>query len=121
MIGRRGFLGGLAGILAAGSAPAIIHNAMKIHVPKKRIEIMTFDFVTAPGFAPDLSEWVSNQAYVRRSLIETLAAPNFGLLPEPKRWIATLESSLQFPDVREFSKNTLYVDDPLQQIDWMNS
>jgi len=31
---RRGFLGGLAGIFAAGAAPAIIHDAMKIVVPK---------------------------------------------------------------------------------------
>ena len=34
---RRGFLGGLAGVLAAGMAPAIIHNPMKIVVPKRRI------------------------------------------------------------------------------------
>lgn len=32
---RRGFLTGLTGILAAAAAPAIIHNAMKIHVPKQ--------------------------------------------------------------------------------------
>ena len=31
---RRGFLGGLAGIFAAGAAPAIIHDAMKIVVSK---------------------------------------------------------------------------------------
>jgi len=37
MIGRRNFLGGLAGILAAGSAPAIIHDAMKIYVPKRNL------------------------------------------------------------------------------------
>lgn len=34
---RRGFLGGLAGIFAAGAAPAIIHDAMKIVVPKQDI------------------------------------------------------------------------------------
>lgn len=32
---RRGFLGGLAGILAAGVAPAIVSNPMKIWVPKQ--------------------------------------------------------------------------------------
>jgi len=36
MIARRNFLGGLAGILAAGTAPAIIHNAMKISVAQDR-------------------------------------------------------------------------------------
>lgn len=34
---RRNFLGGLAGILAAGAAPAIIHDAMKIYVPKRNL------------------------------------------------------------------------------------
>ena len=36
---RRNFLGGLAGILAAGSAPAIIRDAMKIVVPKQDIVV----------------------------------------------------------------------------------
>lgn len=36
---RRNFLGGLAGILAAGSAPAIIHDAMKIYVPKQDVVV----------------------------------------------------------------------------------
>jgi hypothetical protein len=33
---RRIFLGGLAGILAAGAAPAIIHEPMKLWVPKEK-------------------------------------------------------------------------------------
>lgn len=36
MISRRGFLGGLAGILAASAAPAIVHRPMKIWVPKEK-------------------------------------------------------------------------------------
>lgn len=35
MIGRRGFLTGLAGIFAAGVAPAIVTQPMKIWVPKR--------------------------------------------------------------------------------------
>lgn len=34
---RRGFLGGLAGIFAGACAPAIIHDAMKIVVPKQAL------------------------------------------------------------------------------------
>lgn len=51
---RRGFLKGLAGILAAGAAPAIIHDAMKIVVPKREIILPAFysyDYVSEPGFA----------------------------------------------------------------------
>lgn len=34
---RRNFLTGIAGILAAGVAPAVVHNPMKIVVPRKEI------------------------------------------------------------------------------------
>lgn len=37
MIGRRGFLAGMAGIIAAGVAPAIVKQPMKIYVPPKKI------------------------------------------------------------------------------------
>lgn len=37
-ISRRDLLGGLAGILATGVAPAIVTQPMKIYVPKKRIQ-----------------------------------------------------------------------------------
>jgi len=36
MVSRRGFLGGLAGILTAGVAPAIVREPMKIFVPKEK-------------------------------------------------------------------------------------
>lgn len=48
MIARRNFLGGLAGILAAGSAPAIIHDAMKIVVPKQDIVLNVGRGLTTP-------------------------------------------------------------------------
>jgi hypothetical protein len=49
------------------------------------------------GFAPDLAEWVSNQAYVRRNLICLLveAPKGFNLLPNPNYWIATLRSLVE--------------------------
>lgn len=37
MMNRRGFLSGLAGVFAAGVAPAIVSNPMKIFVPKQDI------------------------------------------------------------------------------------
>lgn len=46
---RRNFLGGLAGILAAGAAPAIVHNPMKIVVPKRTIELLEWSFFSDPG------------------------------------------------------------------------
>jgi len=46
---RRNFLGGLAGILAAGAAPAIVHNPMKIVVPKRTIEIVEWTSFSDPG------------------------------------------------------------------------
>jgi hypothetical protein len=49
------------------------------------------------GYAPDLTEWVSNQAYVRRNLICLLveAPRGFQLLPNPDYWVATLRSLVE--------------------------
>lgn len=49
------------------------------------------------GYAQDLTEWVSNQAYVRRNLICLLVeAPKaFQLLPNPEYWIATLRALVE--------------------------
>ena len=54
MVSRRGFLGGLAGILTAGVAPPIIKDAMKIYVPPTKI-ITPFDenFGEMVDFWPD--------------------------------------------------------------------
>jgi len=49
------------------------------------------------GHMPDLSEWVSNQAYVRRNLICLLveAPKGFNFLPNKDYWIGTLRSAVE--------------------------
>ena len=49
------------------------------------------------GFAPDLTEWVSNQAYIRRNLICLLveAPKGFALLPNPDAWTGTLRALVE--------------------------
>ena len=49
------------------------------------------------GYAQDLTEWVSNQAYVRKNLICLLVeAPKaFQLLPNPDYWVSTLRSLVE--------------------------
>lgn len=49
------------------------------------------------GYAPDLTEWVGNQAYVRRNLIALLieAPTAFSDLPNPDYWIGTLRALVE--------------------------
>ena len=49
------------------------------------------------GFAPELAEWVSNAAYVRRNLICILleAPKGFQYLPNPDYWISTLRALVE--------------------------
>jgi len=49
------------------------------------------------GFAPDLTQWVSNANYVRRNMICILMeAPRFmRYLPNPEKWIMTLKSLVE--------------------------
>jgi hypothetical protein len=49
------------------------------------------------GYSPDLTEWVSNQAYIRRNLICLLveAPKGFQYLPNPEYWVATLRSLVE--------------------------
>jgi hypothetical protein len=49
------------------------------------------------GYAPKLTEWVSNQAYVRRNLIcILLEAPRFfQSMPEPQIWVESLKSLVE--------------------------
>lgn len=49
------------------------------------------------GYAPELAEWVSNAAYVRRNLICVLleAPKGFQYLPNPDYWISTLRALVE--------------------------
>lgn len=49
------------------------------------------------GWAPNLKEWISNQAYVRRNLVPVLLeAPRFfTLMPDPQKWVSTLKSLIE--------------------------
>lgn len=49
------------------------------------------------GFAPDLTQWVSNQAYIRRNVFcLLLEAPQFfRYLPEPEKWVNTLRALVE--------------------------
>lgn len=49
------------------------------------------------GWAPNLTEWVSNQAYVRRPLVPILLeAPGFfQLMPDPAKWVQALKSLVE--------------------------
>lgn len=49
------------------------------------------------GWAPNLKEWISNQAYVRRNLVPILLeAPKFfTLMPNPEKWVSTLKSLIE--------------------------
>lgn len=49
------------------------------------------------GYAPNLAEWVSNQAYVRRNLIPILLeAPRFfQLMPDPQKYVDTLKAIIE--------------------------
>lgn len=49
------------------------------------------------GYAPDLTNWISNQAYVRRNVIPLLveAPAIFNYLPNPEVWIGTLRALIE--------------------------
>lgn len=49
------------------------------------------------GYAPDLTEWVSNQAYVRKNLICLLveAPKGFKYLPDAASWVGTLRALVE--------------------------
>jgi len=49
------------------------------------------------GWAPNLTEWTSNQAYIRRNLIcIMLEAPRFFQnMPEPQKWVESLKSLME--------------------------
>ena len=65
------------------------------------------------GWAPDLSQWVSNQAYIRRPLVcILLEAPKFfSLMPNPTVWTQSLKSLFELaPTVIEGMNATMEVE-----------
>jgi len=68
---------------------------MKIFVPKN--EIILPDLALDVVYAPDLSEWINNQGYVRRNIVQRkIQAPEgFGLLPDPKEWTRNLTRMIE--------------------------
>lgn len=54
------------------------------------------------GFAPDLSEWVSNQQYTRRNIIALLveAPKGFQYLSDPTSWVSTLRALVELHPIR---------------------
>lgn len=62
-----------------------------------QIPVVDVQYGGMQGYAPDLTEWVSNQAYVRRNLICLLVeAPTaFSNLPNPDYWIGTLRALVE--------------------------
>lgn len=59
--------------------------------------MLDFTFGGQNGWAPNLLEWVSNQAYVRRNLIcVLLEAPRFfSVMPDPQKWVSSLKSLME--------------------------
>lgn len=49
------------------------------------------------GFSPDLTEWVSNQSYIRKNLFALLleAPKGFQYLPNPDSWVGTLRALVE--------------------------
>lgn len=74
-------------LLASGQAYGAGHNAPMLDLQNGG----------QMGFAPDLTEWVSNAAYIRRNLFCLLVeAPKaFALLPNPDAWVATLRALVE--------------------------
>jgi hypothetical protein len=56
--------------------------------------MLDFSYGGQHGYSPNLVEWVSNQAYIRRNLIcILLEAPGFfQLMQDPTVWVRSLKS-----------------------------
>lgn len=60
-------------------------------------EILDLQYGGQFGWAPDLTQWVNNQAYVRRNLIcILLEAPGFfQYMPDPDKWVQSLKALVE--------------------------
>ena len=69
-------------------------KAFGVHMNQPSLDI---SFGGQQGYAPNLKEWISNQAYVRRNLVcVLLEAPRFfTLMPDPGKWVSTLKSLME--------------------------
>lgn len=58
---------------------------------------LDFTYGGMQGYAPDLTQWVSNQAQIRRNLMCILveAPAFFQLMPNPDKWVASLRSLVE--------------------------
>lgn len=70
---------------------ALLQGAYTRNIDRPMLDLK---FGGQQGWAPNLTEWVSNQAYVSRPLICILVeAPRmFSILPEPDKWVASLKA-----------------------------
>ena len=77
-------------------ANAILQNGSS-YAAGKQTPMVDLQYGGQMGYAPDLSEWVSNQAYIRRNVIALLveAPKGFSLLPNSASWIATLRALVE--------------------------
>jgi hypothetical protein len=67
------------------------------HSAGKNAPMVDLQYGGQMGYAPDLTEWVSNQAYVKRNVICLLveAPKGFSMLPNPEKHIATLRALVE--------------------------
>jgi hypothetical protein len=59
--------------------------------------MLNLEYGGQQGYAPDLTEWVSNQAYIRKNLFCLLveAPKGFSYLPNPDAWVGTLRALVE--------------------------
>lgn len=74
---------------------AILNN--RAYAAGRQNPMLDLQYGGQMGYAPDLTEWVSNQAYIRRNLICLLveAPRGFRYLPDRNYWISTLRSLVE--------------------------
>ena len=74
-----------------------ILDSSKAYAKGHQAPMLDLTYGGQQGYAPDLTEWVSNQAYIRRNLICLLvsAPTGFASMPHGDKYIATLKSLVE--------------------------
>lgn len=82
--------------------PGALMGADKAFRRGQSNEMLDLRYGGMMGLSPDLSQWVSNQQYVRANLIPVLIAHPSGMdyLPNPEQWIGTLRALVELHPVR---------------------